>query len=362
LSRKKPALVARFFYLINNLVALATWATYLAWFINPSTFPVAGILALTVPAFILANFIFLIVWLIFFRRYIWLSLITLALGFWHISGLVGFNSKTINSQEETFRVMNFNSKYYFAGFTWAKTYAPKEEVQAFVNEVDPDIFCIQEFQKAKNWVPRHKLKHRFLSKHISSHLAIFSAYPFLNTGEVEYPLKTQEYDKFIYADILKGSDTLRIVVAHLASFGLEDEDLSNIKNFDQLPEEKITSSGKNVFTRLNNAYKKHGVQVNTLIDFIDQSPYPVLFFGDLNDTPTSYAYRKLTNRLNDSFREAGAGFGTSHVRFSKNRLPLRIDHILIDPKFKATDWQIVKKEYSDHFPIYADLIRDITQE
>ena len=355
MSKKKPALVAQILFFINNLVALATWLAYLAWFVNPSTWPVAGIIALAVPAFIGLNVLFLLIWLLFYRRYIWISVLTLALGWWHIKGLVAFNSPKNADAQESFRVMSFNSKYYFAGFTWAKTYPPKEEIQAFVNQVDPDIFCIQEFQKAKAWVPDHKLKYRYLSKHITSHLAIFSAYPFINSGEVEYPVKTQEYDKFIYADIVKDRDTIRIVVAHLASFGLENEDLSNIKNFDRLQDEEITRSSKNIFGQLNKAYAKRGIQVNALAEFIDQSPYPVLFCGDLNDTPTSYTYRKLTNKLNDSFKEAGAGFGTSQVQFARNKLPLRIDHILIDSKFKAVNWQVVKEEFSDHYPIYADL-------
>ena len=357
MSNTKPSFIARFFFFLNNLLALVTWAAYLSWFVNPSSWPLAGILALAVPAFIAANIIFLLVWLVFFRRYAWVSLITLALGWWHISGLIAFNSSDEpTSDQQVLRVMNFNSKYYFAGFTWAKTYPPKEEIQAFVNEVNPDIFCIEEFQKAKEWVPQHKLKYRFLSKHISSHLAIFSAYPFINKGEIEYPMKTQEYDKFIYADILRGPDTIRIVVAHLASFGLETQDLSNIKNFDELSEDEITSSGKNIFSRLKKAYKKHGIQVNALAEFIGQSPYPVILCGDLNDTPTSYTYRRLNKLLHDTFKEGGTGFGTTHTKFHAYHLPLRIDHILVDEHFRAINWQNPDVVFSDHLPVYTDLI------
>lgn len=355
MSQKKPSLVARFLFFINNLVVLITWVAYVAWFINPSIFPYFGVLALFVPALVVLNIFFFFFWLFVFRKYALLSLITIGLGYWHINGLVNFSNQTATKTEDTFRVMSFNTKYYFAGFTWAKTYAPKEEVQAFVEEVDPDIFCMQEFQNAKPWVPRHKLKYRFLSKHETSHLAIFSVYPFIETGEVEYPNKNKQYDKFIFADVVRQADTMRIVVAHLASFGLEPEDLKNIKHFDELPEKQISTSSKTILKRLKSAYKKHGVQAQTIVEFINKSPYPVIFCGDLNDTPTSYAYRKLTRKLNDSFKQAGSGFGSSQVRFKKNGLPLRIDHILVEPVFEAQSWNIYPAVFSDHFPIYTDL-------
>ena len=354
MSRKKPTLVARFLYLINNIVVLATWLAYFAWFVNPSTVSVFGIIALFVPALIVINLVFFVMWLFSYRRFALLSLITIALGFWHITGLIGFNAASPSKSADSFRVMSFNTQYYYAANTW-KDYAPKEELIKFVNEVEPDIFCMQEFQNAREWVPRHTLKHKFISKHTHSHLAIFSAYPFIATGEIEYPNKNVQYDKFIYADILRGDDTVRVVVAHLASFGLEAEDLQNIKHFDELPEQKISNSGKNILKRLRIAYKKHGVQVQAILDFMDKSPYPIIFCGDLNDTPTSYSYRKLTQQLEDTFKQAGSGFGTSQVRFEKNRLPLRIDHILVDPTFQAESWQVYKADFSDHYPVFTDL-------
>ena len=58
-----------------------------------------------------------------------------------------------------------------------------------------------------------------------------------------------------------------------------------------------------------------------------QSPYPVIVAGDFNDTPVSYAYRKIRKGLNDSFVNSGYGAGFT---YKGNYPPNRIDYILYD--------------------------------
>ena len=48
--------------------------------------------------------------------------------------------------------------------------------------------------------------------------------------------------------------------------------------------------------------------------------------GDFNDTPVSYAYRKIRKGLNDSFVNSGYGAGFT---YKGNYPPNRIDYILI---------------------------------
>ncbi len=59
--------------------------------------------------------------------------------------------------------------------------------------------------------------------------------------------------------------------------------------------------------------RHHTVQRNRQADLltkaIAESPYPVIVCGDFNDTPASYAYRKISRSLQDCFLQAGAGHG-----------------------------------------------------
>lgn len=362
MSRKKPALVARFFYLINNLVALVTWAAYLAWFINPSTIPIAGILALAVPAFIVANLIFLIVWLIFYRRYIWLSLITLALGFWHISGLVGFNfSAEGKSVVNTFRVMTYNvrSFHYPGPYKWHGT---PPGITRLADSLKPDILCMQEYLHGGNWVPDFTHPYKYIADHDDMSLAIYSNFPIIGADEVPYVERAGEYNGFIYADILMNTDTVRVVNIHLMSIGINARDLSKIKQIQNTDDAELEKSGKRLFGQLMDAYRVRGRQVSTVKDFLNASPYPIILCGDFNDTPSTYTYRVLGKGLTNTYEAAGKGFGTSQIKFAGNHIPLRIDHIFTSNQFSTLRTEVIDKIYSDHYPVYADLIIEHTHK
>jgi endonuclease/exonuclease/phosphatase family metal-dependent hydrolase len=86
--------------------------------------------------------------------------------------------------------------------------------------------------------------------------------------------------------------------------------------------------------------------------YLDASPHPVIFCGDLADVPNSYAYFQVRGRLQDAFLEKGRGLGRTYGFISPT---LRIDYIFADKKFKVKQFAKFRTGYSDHFPILADL-------
>jgi len=56
--------------------------------------------------------------------------------------------------------------------------------------------------------------------------------------------------------------------------------------------------------------------------------------------------------MNDSFLEAGSGFGKT---FDLKRIPMRIDFIFADKAFIFTEHKNYNKKYSDHEPIMAKI-------
>ena len=70
--------------------------------------------------------------------------------------------------------------------------------------------------------------------------------------------------------------------------------------------------------------------------------------GDLNNTAYSWAYKNTKNNLQDTFLEAGEGFGTS---YKFKGFPLRIDFIFVDQKIKINTHKKYEIKYSDHYPI-----------
>jgi endonuclease/exonuclease/phosphatase (EEP) superfamily protein YafD len=85
---------------------------------------------------------------------------------------------------------------------------------------------------------------------------------------------------------------------------------------------------------------------------LGDSPYPVLFCGDLNDVPNSYTYSTVRGRMQDAFLKKGFGIGRT---FSAISPTLRIDYIFADDHFKIKQFNRLVKHYSDHFMLVADI-------
>ena len=78
---------------------------------------------------------------------------------------------------------------------------------------------------------------------------------------------------------------------------------------------------------------------------------PVIVCGDFNDTPVSYTHHAFNQILKDAFVEAGNGLGIS---YNRNRMYVRIDHILTSKDMEVHDCQVDKSiKASDHYPIWC---------
>ncbi len=228
-------------------------------------------------------------------------------------------------------------------------------IDATIESEAPDILCIQEYRKFKG-MPRfnYRYKHVYL-KNNTFGLAIYSNYKIINKGTVDFEAEGGNYQKFIYADVLlTKKDTVRIVNAHLKSIGLDKSNLSHLKDSD-LSQHEIEMQKRKLIKPLLIAYKVRGKQTKILSDFIQNSTLPIVFCGDLYDPPGSYAYHEISKDLKDSFVHSGSGFSTTVPMFEKYHMPLRIDYIFHDEKFKAFNYEVADKAYSDHFPIIVDL-------
>ena len=84
----------------------------------------------------------------------------------------------------------------------------------------------------------------------------------------------------------------------------------------------------------------------------EKAPYPTVLMGDLNNTPFSYVFKKLSGNMQDAFLERGTGLGTTFVF---DFYPLRIDYIFASNQFNVLDFEIIETTFSDHKPIMAGL-------
>ncbi len=173
-----------------------------------------------------------------------------------------------------------------------------------------------------------------LVKANKSLLAIYSKYPIINKGYIDFP---DTVNNAIYADIKVQTDTIRIYNAHLQSFVFAPHIIANKYN------------DYNYLTSLNNTITRQVEQANLIKNHADKSNNKIIICGDFNSTPYSRPYRILKNGLNDSYVSNGNGFGTTYKRLY---YPLRLDYFLYDKQIEVISHKNFDLNLSDHEPIY----------
>lgn len=336
----------RFLFLLNSLFAAALLFTYLLPYIPPTRFALLSVLSLTVPMLIIINLAFLIYWVLRFKRQFLMPLIVLLLGFNHLTSIYEFNSEEeeASAAKSDFEIMSYNVRHFNENKIYGNEGKIAAEVADFVKKQDPDVMNFQEYYKEEGTVAR-LFPHSYIkmkTKNAEFGLAIFSKYPMIHRVSLDFP--TSSNNNAIYADLVKGKDTIRVINVHFQSFSTKP-DMENIES----------EHSKKVFLGMGQTFAIQQEQMEMVLDVTMDSPYRVILTGDFNNTAYSYIYRKLRSAgygLNDAYKEAGNGFGRT---FNFKYFPLRIDFILVGDRMKVTNFRTMRVLHSDHFPIKASL-------
>lgn len=339
----------RIIYLLNMLTLFALALSYLAPHISPSTFlwPIA-FLGLLYPILLLTNLLFMLYWIVTFKRHFWSNIFIILLGWGHLNALINIESNE-KATAADFTVMSYNVRL-FNVYEWIDNKNVKSEIVDFINTEKPDILCLQEFY-APNELPNIQLPYQHIglqSQKKQWRMATYSSFPIINKGTVS--IKGERKNNVcIYSDIDTGTDTIRVYNIHLASNWFRPSDYSFMQN-PTLETEELKKNVLSIGERLKNSFAKRAEQVGAIKTHIGKSPYPVMLCGDFNDTPNSYAYQQLASGLKDAFVENGVGLGKSY----NGKFPsLRIDYILCSPELKLHTFETKEIELSDHYPIVA---------
>ena len=348
--------------MLGNFAAIAAlFLCYSASIINPKSFWPISFLGLAYLPILLINIGFIFYWILRKPKYSLFSLIAILIGWNLMTKHVTFSSASpVAKNDSSIRVMTYNVHMLEP---ISKTDKPaKDEFTEIIQEVDPDVLCLQEFSSTikgnKKFSEKIKSKINFDSYYFAPSQQneynaygqiIFSKFPIINSGLI----KKNEYgiNRIIYVDIVKNEDTVRVYNVHLRSFGLQRED----KEFIQNPKTKDGSEEtktKQVGRKLKWAFEQRSDQAESLFSHMEETKFPKIVMGDFNDTPMSYSVNLIGKNMKNTFQEKGNGWGVTHFEL----LPiLQIDYIFCENNFTVNNYQVVKKKLSDHYPIYADL-------
>jgi hypothetical protein len=114
-------------------------------FLAPKWFPIFSVLTLILPLFLILNALFFVYWLLQFKRQVFLSALALLAGITFINKFYKFSSNDLPESDNDFVVMSYNVRL-FNLFEWLPKEDVAREIQAFINDKNPDILCIQSFR------------------------------------------------------------------------------------------------------------------------------------------------------------------------------------------------------------------------
>ncbi|MBT8275012.1 MAG: endonuclease/exonuclease/phosphatase family protein [Bacteroidia bacterium] len=321
----------------SRLAVLLLAITFVVPYLAPKNFPNLSLASLIVSPLIFINLLFLIYWILRkWKKAIFTGLI-LFIAYLHFGPFIEFSSEgDVSEYRESLTLLSYNVRLFNAYEKDVDTVEVSEVISEMIDAKNPDVISIQEYY-LPNSADFSDYPYQFIHFHDENKLghAIFSKYPIVNKGAFDF----QSYNNSIYADVVKGKDTIRIYNLHLQSLGV----LPNVEYLQDGDKERIRK-------RMSINFEKQQVQVKKILAHKTTSPYPVLLSGDFNNTPFSYIYRNLKADMKDSFLERGNGIGTT---FKFDFYPMRIDYILMSKTFEVVKFETLEKSFSDHKPVCA---------
>lgn len=360
--------------LLNFAGIAALLMAYAAANFPPESTGYIALTGLAYPYILAVNLFFVLYWLIKKWKYALFSLVAMLAGSGRLMAFyaVSFSADSQPVPDSALHVLTYNVRL-FNLYQWDANKETRNKIFRQLDSINADVICFQEFFQSTRpgyFVTRDTLLeflptpyyHERYSHAVNGHdffgVAILSRYPMVNKGFV--PFETDVNNYCIYADIVKGSDTLRVFNAHLASIRLQREDYALLS--ENSAGQDVEQGGKRIARRLLKAFKRRQRQAERISAAIGESPYPVVLCGDFNDTPVSYCYSLLTADLEDSFSEAGSGIGNTFAGFDNTLLrawpTFRIDYVLHDPAYRCVRYKRHLEEYSDHYAVSSFLVRE----
>lgn len=331
-------------------------ASYLCVVISPAKAWFLVLLGLAFVPLLLLN-LFLFVWAIFRRsKAVLIPLIALLPALLFIGRYVQLGKDSGDpSKDHEVTLMTYNVGRFCPNVRRGidSREACLDSVAAYVRSVSPEIVCLQEFYVSKSSTVRAELDAKF-----PEYESVFYTYnsargKFGNVILTKLPIKDKGAVRFdssanlgLWADIQFEDGVKRIFNCHLESYNISLAGI--VKSLRGNYREVLTDTGM----KMKSSIIRRPEQVGRIMEGIAASPVESIVCGDLNDSPISYTYYKMSRGRRDSFREAGHGFAAT---YSALWPLLRIDYVFLPEDMEALFHTTPHVRYSDHYPVIVNL-------
>lgn len=348
----------------NVLMVLCLLLAYASTHISPETLPFLAFFGISYVILLVVNVLFVAFWLVVKKRFALLSGLAIVVGFSHFLSYFQPIPPSLRKAPEgkSVHVLSQNVRL-FGWYNWRTNIDDRDRMFRRLEQIDADVMCFQEFFHNTGqdiFEVRETLKlatgadylydayTSVVNQRQHYGIATLSKYPIVHSGRIDF--EGERSNVCIYTDIAIMGDTLRVYNAHVASIRFSDKSYAFIEEVMQQPRDGNAdlAEGLNIAARLHQAYQRRARQTRKLLGHMATSPYPVVFCGDLNDTPVSYTYGQLSRALTDSFRQSGWGVGNTYLGLFPS---FRIDYIFHDPSLRSFHYTTHPEETSDHHAI-----------
>ena len=324
-------------------------------------FPIVSLAGMAFPIMLGLVILFLLFWFIFYRRFCWLSVVTLLVCCSQTYTMFPINIRDVRPPKGALKVLSYNVLSINAD--------EKNPILQYLADSKADIICLQEanaemlkkYDQKASWIEKYPYRTYRMPRggtRDARDISCISKYPILSLRNVSFPDTGNGYS--CYTLDVKG-DTVTLFNCHLQSFGLNDDDKSHYEDILNNPRESIPSTGtKGLIKKLRDANAKRSVQADSLARDIQRAlgtgdtPRTVIVCGDFNDSPISYTHYRVSRLLKDAHTLSGNGFGFS---YNRNKMFFRIDQLFASPNLRPYGCRVDRSiKESDHYPIFSSFV------
>lgn len=365
-SKSESTFLDKVLQVIGAILVVALVLGAMAGRIDPRDNKYIPFFGLAYP-YLLCLVVVMIIWWLFRKRWdnAWKYAVAILVGWQAFNASVGFLGKDglgPKADSTAIRMMTYNV-HSFKPYGEEIIETVKEQMLDLIEEENPDIVCFQEyFTRFKGpYDITDSLKRILGTKHFyfvpisknsyeANGLAVFSKYPIINQGEINFK-DSKNGNSSIWVDLQVPGKIIRVYNVHLQSIAFDKQDYNYLDKVTKKMDAEITPS-KRILRMLRTAFVKRSNQVDEMKIHMRNCNIPYIIAGDFNDTPASYAVTQLTSSLNNSFIEAGSGFGRTYNGKFPN---FQIDYIATTKNIDVLNYRIIEAKLSDHFPVRSDL-------
>ena len=354
-----------------NLIAGANVATVLTMLatgyadrLYPPDHPLLSVLGLTFPIFLLLNLLFLLFWVVFKWRRLWIPVAGYLLAYPPIATYLPLNPRQ-DIPDGCIKVLTYNVCSYGGNYKYEDAF---ERILDYLKEQDADIVCLQEdvaikpdstFQLSHLYPYNDTVHMGNLKSSLINAVGVHSRYPILRKEKLAFDSNANGAAAFF---LLIGHDTVCVVNLHLESTHLTNVDRKRYSDIisGDMDHNQAEAETRMIYGKLSAAMAQRARQADWLHNYIERhSRYPLIVCGDMNDTPISYVRRTVAQGLTDCYVESGCGLGFSYRR---KGFRFRIDNIFCSSHFEPYNCYVDDTvEASDHYPVITWLHRQPAQ-